>query len=82
MKTQMRIAKRDNTELFATSDTAAVPREFETVRVMGVGTYRVVEDGVWWVFLPGTDEVRVTVIVEEWEPLVYDELLDDEDDTG
>ncbi len=73
MKTQMRIAKRDNTELFATSDTTVVPREFETVRVMGVGSYRVAEDGVWWVFLPGADEVRVTVVVDEWEPLVDEE---------
>jgi len=80
MKTQMRIAKRDNTELFSTADTAVVPRELETVRIMGVGTYRVAEDGVWWVFIPGTDEVRVTVMVEDWEPLVYDELLVDEDD--
>ena len=74
MKTQMRVAKRDNTELFSTSDTTAVPREYETVRVMGVGTYRVVEDGVWWVFIPGADEVRVTVIVEAWEPLVDEEV--------
>ena len=73
MLTQLRIAKRDNTELFATRDATTVPREYETVRVMGMGTYRVVEDGVWWVFLPGSDEVRVTVIVEEWEPLIDEE---------
>ena len=79
MKTQMRIAKRDNTELFSTADTPVVPREYETVRIMGVGTYRVIEDGVWWVFLPGADEVRVSVVVEEWEPLVDDT---EELDTG
>jgi len=70
MKTKLRILHSDGTvegrTLVVDEDPVTIPQEFSTIRVIGTGEeadYTVVEQGVFYVYYPNANELRVTVTV-------------------